>query len=505
MKKFISVILALTLLFSTFSVLAFADSQTIYRDGDVEFYVVEKEAYIVKVLDTNDGEVVIPSLVSCTDSNKITTISANDISGDDNETEDPYMNMIRVVAVLDGAFNDIETQVKTVSIPVYVKEIGESALRLVNLESVYVSEKNTTYSSYNGSLYNKAQDVFILHPEASVDPTIASTVKTIMPNAFEKSRLITSVTIPSGVTAIPDYCFNDCTNLQTVNFSSSNIKSIGEYAFSSTKIESVEFSSSIETIAPFAFYGSENLSELVIPQSAANVTVGSAAFLGCPILHLTLYRNVTEIGDHAFGFYYSDLVLNKYNLVITGYKYSPDKTATTNTFAYADENEFDFVPLDPIYSINVKATSSSINTYNAKMFLYKNKNLKYTAESDNGTFTFKDVEADNYSIYVLTEFGVLLNLGIKASVTSGSIENYNYITVKHSPTGDLNKDGIIDMSDVSILLSSGNYGSETNLANDINHDGVVDVKDISIILDSANYAAQADKIVADHSTPVIPL
>lgn len=512
MKKFISILLALTLLFSTLSVLAFADTETLYRDGDVEFYVLDNEAYIVKVLDTDEGNVVIPSLVSMEASNKITSIAARDISGDDNETDDPYGYLIHVVAILDGAFNDIESQVKSVAIPAYVTEIGESALRLVNLETILVSDKNTTYSSYNGSLYNKDQDVFILHPQASADQTIADTVTTIMPGAFEKSLNITSVTIPSGVTVIPDNCFNDCIELRSVNFSSANIQKIGEFAFSSTALTSVEFNSSISEIAPFAFYGSENISEVIIPETAANVKVGSAAFFGCPITEITLYRNVTEIGDHAFGYYYDDLTLAKYPLVITGYKYTPDKTDTTNTYAYAIAEDpgytlepFEFHPLDPIYSVKVTATDASINTYNAKMFLYKNKNLKYTAESNNGVFTFENVDTDDYSIYVLTEFGVLVNLGIKASVQTTYIEEHSYTTDKYSPTGDLNRDGIIDMSDVSMLLAADNYGSETNLACDINHDGVVDVNDIAVILNSANYAAQADNIVKSSSTPIVPI
>ncbi len=511
MKKFISILLAITLIFSVVSVVAFAEGEDVYRDGNVEFIVIENEAYITKVLNTDEGAVAIPPVVSKADTNKITAkIAGKDISGDDNETDDPYDDsFIHVVAILDGAFLDIESAVKSVTLPVYLKEIGNDALRLINLEKITVHEKNQTFSSLNGSLYNKAQTTFFLHPAKSADSSIASTVTSIMPKAFEDSSLITSVTIPAGVTEIPDYCFNNCTALETVNLG--GIAKIGEWAFSSTNLTSAEFGDSISKIAPFAFYDCDDIDNVVIPETAANVTVGSAAFFGCPILNITLYRNVTEIGDHAFGYYYQDMVLKKYPTVITGYKYTPDKTATTNTFAYAVAEDpgytfepFEFHPLDPIYSVNVTATDPSISLYNAQMFLYKNKTLKYTAESDDGQFSFKDVSVDDYSVYVLTQFGVLVKLDFKASVTEGYVEDFSYATDKYAPTGDLNRDGIIDMSDVSMLLGGGNYMS-ANPACDINLDGIVDVGDIAVILNSSNYAAVSDKIVADHSTPTIPI
>ena len=509
MKKILSILLAITLVLSLVSVIAFAEGETVYRDGNVEFIVIENEAYITNVLSADDdGLVVIPPVVSIDESNKITAkIAAKDISGDDNETDDPYDDsFIHVVAVLDGAMADIEAEVKNVSIPAYVKEIGDDALRLINLEGITVHEKNSTFSSLNGSLYTKDQKTFLFHPQALADSSIAATVTSIAPKAFRDSVLITSVTIPAGVTEIPDNCFEDCIALASVNLD--GLSKIGEWAFSGTALTSAVFGNSISEIGAFAFYNGElsSLESVVIPEAAANVTVGAAAFFGCPISEITLYRNVTSIGDHAFGFYYDNLSLSNFPLVITGYKYSPDKTTTTNTYAYATapDYEFEFHPLDPIYSVNVTATDPSIAGHNAQMFLYKNKNLKYTADSADGKFTFNDVEIDTYSIYVLTQYGVLVNLNIKATVTQGYQEDFDYTTDKYSPTGDLNRDGIIDMSDVSTLLGEGNFLS-ANPACDINHDGVVDIKDISIILDRENYAAVADKVVANHSTPTVPI
>jgi hypothetical protein len=46
--------------------------------------------------------------------------------------------------------------------------------------------------------------------------------------------------------------------------------------------------------------------------------------------------------------------------------------------------------------------------------------------------------------------------------------------------GDLNHDGKVTLSDLSILI--GNWKSTQNSESDLNHDGVVDIKDISTFL-----------------------
>lgn len=73
----------------------------------------------------------------------------------------------------------------------------------------------------------------------------------IMPGAFAKSN-VNKVTIPKTVSAIPDYCFYNCKNLQSVIFEGS-IRSIGQYAFANTGIKNITFPSSLQAVWLNAF------------------------------------------------------------------------------------------------------------------------------------------------------------------------------------------------------------------------------------------------------------
>jgi hypothetical protein len=73
----------------------------------------------------------------------------------------------------------------------------------------------------------------------------------------------------------------------------------------------------------------------------------------------------------------------------------------------------------------------------------------------------------NYSILALDAAG---NISTAAALSVS--------TVALTP-GDVNGDGHVDVTDLSVLLS--NYGT-TNAVADVNKDGVVDVFDLSILL-----------------------
>ena len=83
------------------------------------------------------------------------------------------------------------------------------------------------------------------------------------------------VTIPAGTEAIPANCFRTCFDLHKVNFNE-ELREIGEYAFASTRIESVlVIPKSVEKIANHAFDMSRTIEKVVLPN---NITVGDYAF-----------------------------------------------------------------------------------------------------------------------------------------------------------------------------------------------------------------------------------
>lgn len=507
MKKIVSLLLACILAFSCLSMLASADSTPLYRDEGFEFYVKEDGAYLVNVLASqiDNGEIKLPSRVCNDDDRKIGNITVNSVFDDDNETEDPFgVSYVYLVGIDAGAFDEVEDVVTSIYIPRYLTNINVDALRLSNLESISVNDKNAVYASSGGSLYNAAKTEFILHPAASSDNTILSTVTKLDEKAFMSSDLITSVTIPAGVTSIPDRCFYECFSLKTVDMSAAKIGTVGAYAFYSTALTGVEFSDNIKWIKNSAFQNVTTLKSVTIPEGAKNVVLGSAAFLGCPIENLLIYRSVIEVGKNALGYYFdSDLRLAKYeDFTITSYKYNEARDDTTALFNYADSADITFIPLDPKYSF--KYTSSQLSSTQATLYLYKNNTLKYELTSSNGEFYIDDIEVDTYRAFVISKFGVLVYPGMLKLNDSQEGAVQSFTMTKYEPIGDVNRDNSVNIADISMLLLESNYSS-SNEAYDIDADGVVGISDISIIIHKDNFAKTGTNLPNPYDTPITPI
>ena len=102
-------------------------------------------------------------------------------------------------------------------------------------------------------------------------------VTDLKPGCFDNcSGSLTSVTIPSTVTTLPDWCFFGCEKLASVTLPSTII-SLGGYCFS----------------------GCRSLQSIIIPSSVINL--GNRCFSGCSSLtSVTIPSSVTSLGDGCF-------------------------------------------------------------------------------------------------------------------------------------------------------------------------------------------------------------
>jgi TolA-binding protein len=93
-----------------------------------------------------------------------------------------------------------------------------------SLTSITVDNRNTTYSSIDGVLFNKNKTVLLEYPigKQNTSYTIPSSVTEIGNNAFAGCTNLTSVTIPDSVTSIGMNAFGgygpSCENLTSVTF-----------------------------------------------------------------------------------------------------------------------------------------------------------------------------------------------------------------------------------------------------------------------------------------------
>jgi hypothetical protein len=120
-------------------------------------------------------------------------------------------------------------------------------------------------------------------------------------NAFKDKSKINSVILPEGITRIGEYAFQG-TNIRRVNISST-VKTIAQYAFISTPLQYLTFAknSQIESIGQFAFAGCSSLQSIDFGENTKLSTINNAAFYNCKALRDVVVPNtVTSMGYSIF-------------------------------------------------------------------------------------------------------------------------------------------------------------------------------------------------------------
>lgn len=139
--------------------------------------------------------------------------------------------------------------------------------------------------------------------------TVPYSVKIIGSEAFALNTNITRVIIQDGVDKIMGGAFYRCENLQTVVISST-VMSIGNQGF----------------------YGCKNLANITFNEGL--LSIGSKCFLSCSSLKYAIMpTTLTQIGDLAFGFDYSD-IYSTYSM-IDGFTLVGDEDSTAQEYAKA--------------------------------------------------------------------------------------------------------------------------------------------------------------------------
>ena len=191
----------------------------------------------------------------------------------------------------------------SITIPDSVTSIGDNAFSgCSKLQDIYITDIASWcnisglsylmwYGSNNKSLY--------LINELITSATIPDGVTAIPSYAFYKCSGLTSITIPDSVTSIGNSAFSGCTGLTSITIPDS-VTSIGNYAFEDcTSLTSVTIGNSVTSIDRSAFSGCTNLTSVSIGNSVTSI--GNYAFSGCGLTSITIPDSVTSIGNYAFS------------------------------------------------------------------------------------------------------------------------------------------------------------------------------------------------------------
>ena len=112
---------------------------------------------------------------------------------------------------------------------------------------------------------------------------------------FEATPM-TSITIPTGMTTVPNYMFGGCSSLTTVNLN--DVTTVGNFAFTSCSLISSVSAPNVVTVNQDAFYRNYALVSIELPSV---VTVKSDAFRECSHLEtVDLGSHITSLGQDCF-------------------------------------------------------------------------------------------------------------------------------------------------------------------------------------------------------------
>ena len=153
----------------------------------------------------------------------------------------------------------------SITIPAAVKTIGANVFGYCHeLAEIKVEAANTAYTSADGVLFDKAKKTLIKYPER---------------------RNATAYAIPAEVTNIESYAFEYTKNLTSITIPTS-VKKIGEGAFFRSGLTSTVIPDGVDTIASRTFGWCEKLALVTLPSSMKEIRF--IAFYGCKSL-----KNIT--------------------------------------------------------------------------------------------------------------------------------------------------------------------------------------------------------------------
>ncbi len=134
--------------------------------------------------------------------------------------------------------------------------------------------------------------------------SIPSACTDIGTSVFEWCTRLTTVNFDSssGLTTIPNYIFNNCSNLTTVSLPA-GIETIGEGAFKNcSKLTAPPMSQSLATIGKSGFDGCKGFTNLMLSETGQLSEIGESAFNNCSnITMVSLPATIDIINDNAFS------------------------------------------------------------------------------------------------------------------------------------------------------------------------------------------------------------
>ena len=261
------------------------------------------------------------SIIYCTNTNEnITLNNANGITTTQKTVGERtyFLTSNNISSIPANCFNN--SSVSEVVLGEKVTEINSSAFKnCLNLKYIYLSDNISKLgdecflgcnSLQNIHIPKKAYDFgdsiffdcsalkeFVVYQKEFVSEDNRCYIDNGILKFFANGELNTSYTIPDNITSIGNMAFSGSRITKIIL--SKSTKSIGNYAFAECKsLKSISQWSGVTTISTCAFKGCSSLETLKIPNNVTSI--GNSAFEGCGMTSITIPNRITSIGNSVF-------------------------------------------------------------------------------------------------------------------------------------------------------------------------------------------------------------
>ncbi len=367
-----------------------------------------------------------------------------------------------VASIGDSAFSGC-SGLTSIDIPSSVTSIGNYAFcRCSGLTSIVVESDNSVYDSRNNcnAIIEKASNTLIA---GCKNTKIPSSVTSIGYAAFYGCTGLTSIVIPSSVTSIGDWAFEGCSGLTSIVIPSS-VTSIGDDAFYyCSGLTSITIPSSVTSIGGGAFVGCSGLTSIVIPSSVTSI--GDYAFYYCSgLTSITIPSSVTSIGDYAFSYCSNlrDITSGITDVFETGQDaFSGCNNATlyvpkglVDTYkSIADWNSISNIE-EMVYKIPLTLACNSKGKVLVNGGVEFSNDVDHVDVIDGKDNTFEFIPDENCKLEQVIIDGFDVMSSVKDNKLTAKIrENSKMIVTFSKSSGDMNGDGMVNISDVVALVN----------------------------------------------------
>lgn len=302
------------------------------------------------------------------------------------------------------------------------------------------------------------------------DVNVGASVTSIGKGAFSGCAALTTVNIAkmSRLSRIDDEAFIN-SGLENIDIMSLNIGTVGDWAFAQTRLSELALSGSISHLGEGALAHNPLLTSVTLPNILSTRRVKAAP-------SVVLRRTIERVYDYTFA---GDSQLDARNMLLLGVKY------IGNYAFYNCSQEMDTMYLP-----------SSIvwlgNRAMAGMTGLKALNTKAEDVPELGDEVWAGV--DQPSIPLITPSDEATELYKAADQWK------NFFFEEDFLLGDVNGDGLINISDVTTLI---NYevnggGDIIELAADMNGDGIINITDVTNLINYVLNGTRSMSVVSIH-------